>query len=93
MRYEAPDGLRVEAISVVDVPESWRLQESWTQQRGDQWHAALCAPLLRVPSAIVPLDGSPDMNVLINHQHPAAAEVTTIAAEDFVLMHACSRRQ
>jgi hypothetical protein len=38
-----------------------------------------------VPSVIVPLDGSPDMNVLINHRHPAAAEITIAAAEAFAL--------
>ena len=85
LRYRAPDSLKIETISVTNLPESWRLQESWTQQRGDQWHTALGAPLLRVPSAIVPLDGSPDMNVLINHRHPTSANVTTIAAEDFIL--------
>jgi len=85
VRYDAPEGLGVEAISLTDLPESWRLQESWTQQRGEQWHAAMNAPLLRVPSAIVPLNGSPDQNVLINHRHPAAAEITIVAAEPFAL--------
>lgn len=85
VRYDAPEGLNMEIFSVTDLPELWRLQESWTQQRGDQWYAAMNAPLLRVPSAIVPLDGSPDQNVLINHRHPAAAEITIVAAEPFVL--------
>jgi RES domain-containing protein len=85
VRYQVPDSLRVETISIRDLPESWRFQESWTQQRGDQWHAALDAPLLRVPSAIVALNGSPDVNVLICHRHPAAAQITLIAAESFVL--------
>lgn len=85
VRYDAPEGLGLETLSVTDLPESWRLQESWTQQRGDQWHAAVNAPLLRVPSAIVPLDGSPDQNMLINHRHPAAAGIKIVAAEPFVL--------
>ena len=85
VRYGVPDSLKVETITVGELPPSWRLRESLTQQRGDQWHAALDAPLLRVPSVIVPLDGSPDMNVLINHRHPAANEITMIAAETFVL--------
>jgi RES domain-containing protein len=85
VRYEAPDGLDVETIPIAELPDSWRLQESRTQQRGDRWHAALATPLLRVPSAIVPLEGSPDMNVLINHRHPAVAEITFAKAEPFVL--------
>jgi RES domain-containing protein len=85
VRYDAPDDLGCETLTVADLPNNWRAQESWTQQRGDRWHAELNAPLLRVPSAIVPLAGSPDMNVLINHRHPAAARITPAMAEAFVL--------
>jgi RES domain-containing protein len=85
VRYDVPDGLGMEAFSVADLPASWRLQESWTQRRGDRWHAAMTAPLLRVPSAIVPLDGSPDQNVLINHRHAGVAGIAILAAEPFVL--------
>jgi hypothetical protein len=33
------------------------------------------APLLRAPSAIVPIAGSPDVNYVINHRHPDAARI------------------
>jgi len=46
-------------------------------------HAALGAPLRRVPSAIVPLDGLPDLKLLINQRHPAAAEIALVGAEPF----------
>ncbi|WGF90895.1 RES family NAD+ phosphorylase [Marinivivus vitaminiproducens] len=85
VRYAVPDGLGLESFSVTELPEAWRLQETWTQQRGDQWHLNSKTPLLRVPSAIVPLDGSPDMNVLINHRHSAASEISLVSAEPFVL--------
>ena len=85
VRYEVPDHLEAETISVRDLPQSWRSQESWTQQRGDHWQRALDTPLLRVPSAIVPLEGSPDLNVLINHAHSAAAAITIAAADTFTL--------
>ena len=85
VRYSAPDSLGVEALSLADLPASWRTQESWTQRRGDQWHAAREAPLLRVPSAIVPLEGSPDMNVVINHRHPDVAQITIVSTESFAL--------
>ena len=85
VRYAVPDDLGVETLSVAELPDSWRLQESWTQRRGDRWHDALSSPLLRVPSVIVPLAGSPDMNVLINHRHPAAAKISIFAAEVFML--------
>jgi RES domain-containing protein len=85
VRYDVPDSLEVQTILIADLPRSWRLRESSTQQRGDRWHAAMSAPLLRVPSAVVPLDGSPDMNVLINHRHPAAAEIRITARDSFVM--------
>jgi RES domain-containing protein len=85
IRYAVPDGVGVETISLAGLPESWRVREILTQQRGDEWHRSLRAPLLRVPSAIVPLAGSPDANVLINHRHPAAAEITIAAAAPFAL--------
>jgi RES domain-containing protein len=73
VRYDLPDDLGSEALSVADLLQGWRARESW-KQLGDLWHAELRAPLLCVPSAIVPLEGSPDMNVLINHRHPAAGQ-------------------
>lgn len=85
VRYDVPDDLAIDGIAIDDLPDNWRLRESWTQQRGDTWHGALAAPLLRVPSAIVPLDGSPDMNTLINHRHSAATRITIVSTEPFVL--------
>jgi len=45
----------------------------------------MSTPLLRVPSAIVPLDQSPDMNILINHNHNAAPRISPVSVEPFVL--------
>ena len=85
VRYAVPEDLAMETLDLAALPDGWRLQESWTQQRGDRWHVTLAAPLLAVPSVIVPLDGSPDMNVLINHRHRAASTIRITAAEPFVL--------
>ncbi|MFN4089365.1 MAG: RES family NAD+ phosphorylase [Alphaproteobacteria bacterium] len=85
LRYAVPDGFAVETITLPDLPDGWRQRESWTQRRGDDWHDARRSPLLRVPSAIVPIDGAPDMNVLINHRHPDAARIPTVAADAFRL--------
>lgn len=85
VRYDVPDELSAEAVSVADLPDTWRLAESVTQNLGDRWHTAKGAPLLRVPSAIVPLDGSPDQNVLVNHGHPDSAEIRILAVESFEL--------
>lgn len=85
VRYAVPDAVGVEVIELDQMPGDWRRREVWTQQRGDEWHRAQAAPLLRVPSAIVPIAASPDMNVVINHLHPAAAGIRMSAAEPFVM--------
>lgn len=85
VRYDAPDDLAVETFDLNDLPADWRRQEGWTQQRGDQWHGSLSTPLLRVPSAIVPVDRSPDANVLINHNHKSAQRISLASVEPFVL--------
>jgi RES domain-containing protein len=85
VRYDVPDDLAVELFALNDLPADWRRQEGWTQQRGDQWHETLSTPLLRVPSAIVPVDQSPDVNILINHNHNAAPRISLVSIEPFVL--------
>jgi RES domain-containing protein len=85
VRYDVPDRLAFETLSLDDLPQYWRLEENWTQRRGDLWHETLAAPLFRVPSAVVPLAGSPDVNVLINHRHQAVANITIAGAEPFLL--------
>jgi RES domain-containing protein len=83
--YEVPDELPVETVALAELPPNWRRQESLTQRRGDDWHRSLATPLLRVPSAIVPISGSPDLNVLINHRHPEASVLRILHTEPFSL--------
>jgi RES domain-containing protein len=85
VRYDAPDDLPVETISIADLPDSWTRQERRTQQIGDEWRASSRTPLLRVPSAIVPIDGSPDMNFVINHSHRAVGRIRLVKDEPFSL--------
>ena len=85
VRYEAPDDLPVETISIARLPDSWIRQERWTQQVGDGWRASLRTPLLCVPSAIMPIDGSPDMNFVINHRHPAVGRIKLVKDETLSL--------
>ena len=69
-------GAGFDEIGLDDLPGDWRRQEALTQRKGEQWRRTGANALLRVPSAIVPLEASPDVNVLINHGRP---EVATIA--------------
>lgn len=85
LTYEGPDTLAVEIVNLESLPPDWRRQEAWTQRRGDEWYVAQSAPLLRVPSAIVPISGSPDLNVVISHNHPASKEIRLRKQEPFEL--------
>ncbi len=83
--YRMPDALGAQTIALAGLPDDWRRQEGLTQRLGEDWHRARATALLIVPSALVPLAGSPDVNVVINHDHPAAARIEIEAAEPFVL--------
>jgi len=83
--YDVPDALSVDAIGLDDLPGDWRRREAWTQQKGDAWHRSRATPLLQVPSAIIPLRGSPDVDLLVNHGHPAAARIRVRKLQPFVL--------
>jgi RES domain-containing protein len=81
--YDVPDTLIVETIALDQLPREWRRQETYTQQRGDEWHHSRVKALLSVPSAIVPLAGSPDVNFLINHNHAESSKITIRHLESF----------
>ncbi|MBB4226731.1 RES family NAD+ phosphorylase [Rhizobium mongolense] len=83
--YETPDDAEIEIVTLDALPEDWRLREGLTQQIGDNWHQGRSSLLLRVPSAIVPVANSPDLNVLVNHAHLDAAAIKVVTAEPFVL--------
>ena len=73
--YDVPDVLGFDEIGLDDLPGDWRRQEALTQRMGRQWLESRSRALLRVPSAVVPLEGSPDVNVVINHNHPDVAAI------------------
>jgi RES domain-containing protein len=85
LTYDVPDDLAREIVTLDDLPTDWPQQETLTQQRGDTWHRSRATPLLQVPSAVVPLVGSPDQNVLINHAHPDVAAIRRVASASFAL--------
>lgn len=85
VQYYAPDDLAIQAIDLEELDAEWRMNEGLTQARGDRWHEKMQAPLLRVPSAIVPIAGSPDVNYVINHRHPDAARIKIVDMNAFEL--------
>lgn len=83
VQYNVPDDLAMTALDLAHFPDDWRQQEGWFQTIGDQWHETHATPLLKVPSAIVPVAGSPDLNVIINHQHPDVQKIEMISTQPF----------
>lgn len=69
------------AVTPSSLPAGWAKDLGLTRSIGDEWLAARDSALLRVPSAIVP----ETMNVLLNPEHPDAARVSILKAEDLDL--------
>jgi RES domain-containing protein len=83
--YNVPDATPADRLELGALPSDWLKRETWTQQRGDAWLVSRASPLLKVPSVIVPLANSPDLNVLINHAHADAASITIAEMTGFRL--------
>lgn len=71
MQLDLPDSLEIEAVPVDVVSvlhEGWRLSPGprELQEFGSAWAASPRTPLLRVPSALLPVDIDVEANILIN---------------------------
>lgn len=76
VRYEAPDNIGVEVYEPgAPLAAGWDLDESATQALGWSWYAFSAAPLLRVPSVIVPTIETGDRNYVVNHRHSESARI------------------
>lgn len=76
VEYEVPDGISSEEIVLAALQTDWVHRQDITQQLGYDWLRSTRTALLLIPSAIVPLDGTPDVNVLINPSHPESAAIS-----------------
>lgn len=65
--YEMPDNISSRTITLANLPEDWKERQTHTQAIGNRWLASRSEALLFVPSAIMPVAGIPDRNVLVNH--------------------------
>jgi RES domain-containing protein len=70
VEYDLPDATSTKSLEMKDLPDDWVRRPDVTQQMGDLWLRAGDGALLLVPSAIVPIEGAPDVNVVINPRHP-----------------------
>jgi RES domain-containing protein len=85
--YGVPESTEFSSIALDQLPRDWRRQEGLTQRRGDAWHRSRASALLKVPSAIIALKDSPDVNVMINHNHPRVMDIVIRSTERFTLDH------
>ena len=83
VRYDVPDGLRIDEPPPDSLPGNWRSDRRLTQSLGDGWLDSLSACLLRIPSVIVPIPDSKDRNIIVNHRHEDAARIRISRAERF----------
>ena len=83
VRYEVPDDLKIDEVPLDSLPERWDTMGSLTRRLGNDWLDGVSACLLRVPSVIVPITGTRDRNVLINHRHEDVRRITLARIETF----------
>lgn len=76
---EIPDNLEILEISVEDLPFDWNSKPPVleTQFIGDDFVTENNAPILKVPSAVVPQE----FNYLINPNHPDSKKIKVISTE------------
>ena len=81
LEIAVPDDLVVEHTSLSELPADWRHRTDVTRAIGDAWLARRSAPLLHVPSAIVP----ETVNVLLNPAHPDATRLSITKVSDHAI--------
>lgn len=83
VRYDVPDDLAIDELPLEELPPDWTSRSTVTQRLGDDWLRRTTAPLMKVPSVVLLVQESPDVNVLVNHARPQAARIAIRAISDF----------
>jgi RES domain-containing protein len=73
IEIEIPDNLKIKYLTKRNLPDGWHVHHVLpdTQKLGDDFIADRSAPVLKVPSAIVPHE----YNYLINPNHPDSRRI------------------
>jgi len=81
MEVEVPQGVREERVLATELPSDWNHVADHPEcvRRGDLWLREGRTALLRVPSAVVPIE----TNVLLNPGHRDAGRVRMMTSEPF----------
>jgi len=82
MIIEIPDDLQIILIAANDLKEGWRNFEDYSlcQPLGDKWYNEGKAPLLKVPSAVLP----ECFNYVINTEHADYKKIKLIDTTDLI---------
>jgi RES domain-containing protein len=81
LKIEVPDDVRVERVSLGNLPRDWPQKTAATRAIGDAWIATGATALLAAPSAIVP----ETFNVLLNPNHADAERAVILPASEHVI--------
>jgi len=85
VEYDVPDSTSSRTIVLADLQADWIRRHDITQQIGHDWLQGATTALLFIPSAIVPIPDTPDVNVLINPLHPDIKAMTIARRVPFTL--------
>ena len=81
LKIEAPDAVRVERVSLDQLPADWPENTEVTRTLGAAWLTKGAAALLSVPSAIVP----ETFNILVNPVHHDAKRIVIVHAGEHAI--------
>ncbi len=76
IEVDIPDSLTIQRIDAATLPKNWQSYPAppSLQRRGDDWLTSASAPVLQVPSSVIP----EEFNLLINPQHAEATRITVV---------------
>ena len=82
MTIQIPDRLKMDEIFLKDLPEQWFEVQNYilTQQLGNKWLENSETPILKIPSAIIPLEN----NFILNPFHFDFKKIKIKNVEDFI---------
>ena len=83
IEIELPDDGGLRRIEPGELPDRWMSDEQACRSIGDAWHASGETLALSVPSAVLPIAGVADRNLVISHEHPAASRLRIVRSVPF----------
>ncbi len=79
MLIDIPDDISIQEIKLNDLPKDWPNSYAPTQKIGNTWLRDRKSAVLKVPSAIIPMEP----NFLLNPNHPDFYRIKLVGNENF----------